>query len=401
MCKVMLIAGIKRQHQDRVKKLTHEFLKAAADIDDDGFGYAAITRSGEIYGEKWLRKEDIFQIHAQPKAPAGNQLVKDLLGEAAKPLVDAPSEQVYDEFGVTRTREVLQSTVAVIVHARKKTQGLKSIENCHPFYSPETIYQTGSPDPATALVHNGSIMNHFSLTKKTSSCDSETILHEYLKNSMSYNPWAMPALAKTLVGHYTVGVLTSTITDNERPKPVLDIFKSAKDLHCAYVKEIETYVFCTLPGLLHKACHAAGLTLTSMSEVRDGYLIRLDAVTGARLEDIIPFEQSRQYLNTGNHTYERHGGGAHHRQTAAMSMIDPNRDYIRHQHTHGPQPHADDTVAQAKIEFEKNHTDLFHAPYYDTETGLTKEELEYFATLEADKHVDMKALRLVKKILNF
>jgi hypothetical protein len=58
-------------------------------------------------------------------------------------------------------------------------------------------------------------------------------------------------------------------------------------------------------------------------------------------------------------------------------------------------------VAQAKIEFEKNHTDLFHAPYYDTETGLTKEELEYFATLEAGRHVDMKALRLVKKILNF
>lgn len=388
MCKVLMVAGIKRQHQDKVKKLSSEFLKAAGEIDDDGFGYAAITRTGHIYGEKWLRKEDVFQLHSQPKPPMGNQLVKDLLGDAAKPLMDVSSEKIYDSFGTTRTKEVLQDTVAVIVHARKKTTGLKTIENCHPFYSVEE-----GNDPATALIHNGSIINHYNLVKKTSTCDSEVILHEYLKEAMSYNPWAMPALAKTLVGQYTVGVLTSAQIENG-VQPVLDIFKSAKELHCAFVKELETYVFCTLPGLLMKACKEAGLTPLGMSEVRDGYLIRLDAVTGKRLEEIIPFDQSRQFLS-GQQTTDMTRGGGHHRQTA----IDANRDYIREHQRHGP--HLPDTVDEAKQHFEKNHRDLFNAPYYDTDTGLTKEELDFFATLEASKNVDMKALRLVKKVLNF
>lgn len=394
-----MVAGIKRQHQERVKKLSSEFLKAAAAHDDDGFGYAAITRGGQIYGEKWLRKEDVFQLHSQPKPPASNDLVKDLLGEAAKPLIEAPTEKVYDAFGATRTKEVLQDTVAVVVHARKKTTGLKTIENCHPFFSAEE-----GNNPATALIHNGSIMNHYNLTKKTSTCDSEVILHEYLKEAMSYNPWAMPLLAKTLVGQYAVGVLTSAQTDRG-VQPVLDIFKSAKDLHCAFVKEIDTYVFCTLPGLLAKACAEVGLTPVGISEVRDGYLIRLDAITGKRLEEIIPFDQSRQFLNGSTHTDSR--GGAHHRpagthsRTAGMSMIDPNRDYTRTVRHHGPAREEMDTVDVAKQEFQQRHSDIFEAPYYDVATGLTKEEIEFYSSLEASKDVDMKALRLVKKVLNF
>jgi|SRR5665213_3673155 len=395
MCKVLMIAGIKRQHQDKVKKLSQEFLKAAAEHDDDGFGYAAITRSGGIYGEKWLRKEDVFQLHSQPKSPVGNDLVKDLLGDAAKPLVEAPSEKVYDAFGVTRTKEVLNDTVAIVVHARKKTNGAKSIENCHPFFASEE-----GNNPNTALIHNGTIMNHNALTKKTSTCDSEVILHEYLKEVMSYNPWAMPTLAKTLVGQYTVGVLTSAQTDTG-VQPVLDIFKSARELHCAYVKELETYVFCTLPTLLVRACAAAGLTAVGISEVRDGYLIRLDAITGRRLEDIIPFDQSRQYLSGPNPTTGTRTDG-HHRHQHGMSAINPNRDYIRTQNHAAPRhEELEDTVDAVKKEFEKNHRDLFSAPYYDTGTGLTKEEIDYYAALEVSGNVDMKALRLVKQVLNF
>lgn len=395
MCKVLMVAGIKKQHQDKVKKLSQEFLKAASDIDDDGFGYAAITRSGGIYGEKWLRKEDVFQLHAQPKPPMGNELVKDLLGDAGKPLVEAPTEIVYDSFGVTRTKEVLNETVAILVHARKKTNGAKSIENCHPFYAAEE-----DPNPATALIHNGTIMNHLSLTKKTSTCDSEVILHEYLKEAMSYNPWAMPSLAKTLVGQYTVGVLTSAQTE-AGTQPVLDIFKSARELHCAYVKELETYVFCTLPNLLVKACKEAGLTAVGLSEVRDGYLIRLDAITGKRLEDNIPFDQSRQYLSGPSQTTSATNG--HHRphNSNARNIIDSSRDYIRSAIHIGPNENLADTVGVVKGEFEKNHRDLFNAPYYDTGTGLTKEEIDYYATLETSGEVDMRALRLVKKVLNF
>lgn len=411
MCKVMMIAGIKKQHQDKVKKLSAEFLKAAAESDDDGFGYAAITKTGQIYGEKWLKKEDVFKIHSQPipeapKEPEGNAIVKDLLGVAAKQLVEAQpvsNEKIYDDFGVTRTKEVLQSTVAVILHARKKTVGLKSIENCHPFYAKED-----KNDPATALIHNGSILNHLSLTKKTSSCDSEVILHEYLNNAMYCNPWAMPKLAETLVGQYTVGVLTSNYTDGDTVVPVLDIFKSAKELHCVYVKEIETMVFSTIPGLLMKSVHNAGLTPLGLSEIRDGYLIRLNAITGEKLEDIIPFPQSRQWTHGQTSTGTSNGGmGPHHRpagthsRTAGMSMIDPNRDYIRKNGQISRPGNQDETVEDAKRYFEEQHRGLFTAPYYDTGTGLTKEEMEYFQSLEINKEVDKRALQLVKKVLNF
>lgn len=403
-----MVAGIKKQHQEKVKKLSQEFLKAAAEgNDNDGFGYAAITNDGRIYGEKWLRKEDIFVLHTQPKNPVGNDLVKNLLGEAAKPLLVAPPEKVYDSFGVPMTKETLASTVAIIVHARKQTHGAKSIENTHPFYSPESPTANGSPDPATALIHNGTIMNHMSLTKKTSTCDSETILHEYLKNAMSYNPWAIPKLASTLVGQYAVGVLSSTQQEADHVTPVLDIFKSAKELHCAYVPELETFVFCTLPSLLAKACIEVGLKFTGMSEVRDGYLVRLNAITGERMEEIIPFDQSRQYLTGQNVTeYDRRGGNGHHRpgvHSRTAGMVDPNLDYVRkaRANIHGPNLREEETVEDAKREFERNHGDLFNAPYYDTGTGITEEEMKYFRTLEGNKEVDMKALRLVKHVLNF
>ena len=98
----------------------------------------------------------------------------------------------------------INDTVAVILHARKATVGDKNICNVHPFFE---INNKDSED--TALIHNGSINNHFQLTKKYSTCDSEVILHEYLKNMMNYNPWGIEELSKTIKGEYTVGVLSS------------------------------------------------------------------------------------------------------------------------------------------------------------------------------------------------
>ena len=111
------------------------------------------------------------------------------------------------------------------------------------------------------------------------------------------------------------------------------------------------------------------------------------------MEDLIPFDQSRQFLNPGNTSqgtnYWRHG--EHHR---------PNPDNNYSRIGPGTRP-IDDTVDIAKKNFEHNHKDLFTGNYYDVDTGLSKEEQEYYETLEADKQVDLKALRLVKKIMNF
>lgn len=402
-----MIAGIKKQHQEKVKKLTKEMVKVFARVDDDGFGYAAITRDGSIYGEKWLRKEDAFVTHSQPKVNLGNNLVATLLGEAAK-FKDAPSEdKIYDQFGVPRTKEMLNTTVAVILHARKKTQGDKSIDNTHPFF--QDVHEN---DPAAALIHNGSILNHLSLTKKTSTCDSETILHEYMKNAMFCNPWAMPTLSRTLVGQYTCGVLTSTTNEQGQSLPVMDIFKSNKDLFCAFVKEIETFVFCTAPWALEEAVKLAGMTTSGIAEVRDGYYLRFNAITGERSEDLISFDLSRQYLSEirgysseAYNDYNRnqhHGPGTHSRTAATPelcgigSQATSEHDRLMKNVT---QLRSDDTIDDLKNNFERNHGDLFNSPYYDLATGLTEEEKAFYAELEGSRDVDLKALRLVKHVM--
>lgn len=392
MCKVLMVPGIKKQHQDKVKKLAKAFVKAAAKVDDDGFGYAGITSRGEIYGEKWLNEKDAFVLHSDPKPPAPGP-VEELLGPAARASTFFTADKVYGAFGVERTKEVQNDTVAMIVHARRKTHGLKSIENTHPFYEPAT-----EQDPATALIHNGSIVNHYNLTKKYSTCDSEAILHEYLKNAMSFNPWAVPELAKTLVGQYTVGVLTSTFDNENNAIPVLDIFKSTKELHCAYVKELGTFVFCTTVEILREACKSVKMTPSNITEVRDGYLLRLDATTGMRLEDPIPFDLSRQYTTMGNQTYTGGGANNYNYDRNDRGYLGPAHNTT---HTQRTVKEDNDSVEDAKEAFTRRHTELFALPYYDVMAGLSKEEIEFYESLEVDKNVDKRALKLVRKVLNF
>lgn len=374
MCKVFFVAGIKKQHQDKVKKLSIEMIKEVSSTDGDGFGYAAITRTGQVYGEKWLRKEDAFVLHSQPKVSSAGIMVKDLLGEAAKMAEEPVSEKVYDSFGTVRTKDVVNNTVAVIIHARNSTVGGKSIENTHPFFEPESDKTTD-----TALVHNGGILNHTSLTKKTSTCDSEVILHQYLKHNMSFNPWGITELSKDLVGAYTVGVLTSTY-ENDQIKPVLDIFKSNKDLYCAYVKEIETFVFCTTKWALERIIKAAGMTCGGIAEVRDGYFLRFDAITGLRLDEPVSFNLSRQYQNSYMDNHHRHTSHSDNATVLPVRNVTTN-------------------TQSAKESFETKHADLFLGKYYDVSTGLTKEEQEYYDLLAKDDKTDVKALRLVKKVM--
>jgi hypothetical protein len=363
-----MIPGIKKQHQAKVKEIVVKMSEVFARVDEDGFGYAAITSQGKIYGEKWLKKADVFNLHEQPAIDPLAQKIQDFFGPAAgkSDLVVGTTENKYASFG-DRSPEAVDDTVAMIFHARKKTFGEKTIENCHPFVE---LNDANAPD--TAVIHNGSIVNHLSLTKKYSTCDSETILHEYLKQVTYYNPQSIQKIASTLIGEYTVGVLSS-IEENNSVTPILDIFKSNKELYGCYVKDIETYLFTTSDWQLKAVLTEMKLDYVGVTEIKDGFLLRINAITGERIDDVIPFVTSLRSIPVGETKYI------------------------------GPQklPQTAIKVVANKPEHSKSrYGDFFTDVYFDVPTGLTEVEKQFLDEIEANE-TEYKALRLTKKIMNF
>jgi len=362
-----MIAGIKPEHVEKVHKLAKAAAKSMSYIEDDGVGYAAITNDGAIYGEKWLKKDDAFIIHAQPKPDPVVAKMEEMFGGMADWVNKPITEKVYSSFG-SRTQGAVDKTVAFILHARKASPSSdKTIDNVHPF-----AIVNAADHPDTAIIHNGVIQNHDKLTKKMSTCDSEVILHEYLGNMMYHNPWGIEQLAKTLIGEYAVGVLSSMTDSDGALVPVLDVFKSGKELYAAYITELDTMVFCTAEHTLKAACEEVGLTIATSVKIKDGHLLRLNAITGKKIDDIIGFATSSKHENsfTNNH---KHSMGNHMRDVG---------------------PLADKSIETAKHDFERIHPSLFTKPYAQP-ANLLQHEQALFTELSKGRETNHKALHLV------
>lgn len=379
-----MIAGIKHQHREKVKKILEVASKVISKADDDGMGYAAITSKGKIYGEKWRSKEFAFKLHAQPKPDYSELFLEDMLGEAGKWKNKIGSELVYGRFG-NMTKEAMNDTVAVLLHSRKATVGDKSIANTHPFYEVDSEINED-----TAIIHNGSISNHFALTKKHSTCDSEVILHEYLKYSMNFNPGGVEDVTKALKGEYTVGVLSSMLADDDKtPLPILDIFKHGKDLHVGYCPEIETAIFSTWDMHLEEIAKETGFEIKNIGEVRDGYLLRLNAITGYRIEDLIEFTGSaKEVYPTGANG---RGVSTNPGPTEAEVIDLRNRPKVT-------EDDIEETLEVVKQNFESNNSDLF-SQKYQIPVNLSEAEHQFMLTLAKAGNTNLRALKLVQKVL--
>ncbi len=393
MCRLMCIAGIKKEHVEKVHNLTKIMAKEIVWQEPDGVGYAAITKDCQVYGEKWLEKDQAFIVHGNKVDPIVERIEKQFGVDAIEFDKPTPKSGGYQIFG-NITKQNIENTVAIILHARKATQGSKSLENVHPFI--QKCVLDGEPS-MTALIHNGSIDNHEKLTKKSSTCDSEVILHEYLANQMYHNPWGIEELAKTLVGAYTVGVLGSQLDDSGKTWiPYLDIFKSNKDLVCGYVPEIETFVFTTNQHNLESAIKDAKMTVKNIFKVKDGFLHRLNAITGQAEIDAVRFTTSAKFMSDHNRQHEN--SNIHQISSRKEYSYDDMYPYGPHQSgyedgvdTRGAQVHA------VKKEFARQHPDLFTTPYL--ESKITDAEKEYFDLLAKDNKTDHAALKLVSVAL--
>jgi hypothetical protein len=371
MCRVFMIPHIKEGKLEKTQEFVKEMARVLSTHEKDGVGYAALTRDGRVFGEKWVNFEEAFKIHGNPPPDLGLTALMDNFGEAIK-FKEEPKKQgeVYGAFG---DLSLVGDACAVILHARKKTIGDLCVENTHPFF-----YFGGgehAADVDVALIHNGSIANHKELIKRTSTCDSEVILNEYTENQMNLNPWHIEQLAATLYGDYAVGVLSST-TDGDELIPILDVFKSNKDLFVGWIPELETFAFCTSEYNLDTGAKACGLTVQYVAQVRDGAYLRFNCLTGKRAEEILVFEPSKRgtdYRAENNH----------HRPSNVCGIGPAAKRVI-----------ADETSEDVRRNFQKNHPSVFNQTYH-IPGNLTKEEQTYFDELKARPNVNHRALRLV------
>lgn len=262
MCKILALAGVKKENDDNVEKLAKTILPYMTAQDNDAVGYAAFK--DRLYGERWLNVNNALQVRPTP-------LLKTLNYNLERKL----SAERYNRFGDRHGANHLSS---MILHSRFATCGA-GLENTHPFVS---------EDKKTALIHNG-VVNTRGLTLKNSTCDSEGILNEYLKHNVSNNPDNIQAIFNKVKGAFACAVLTEDYSGRK----YMDLFRNDQypTLYTCYVKEVDTLVFCTDPAMLENAVQDLGWSMEQMLYVEDNSYLRLDAKTG---EVIINREVKKQ-----------------------------------------------------------------------------------------------------------
>lgn len=253
MCKNMMIAGIKPQNTKKAWDFLMKAREGMTENDKDGIGYAAMSKSTGIWGERWRWPNDSWRY--RPDASTDSVIEKQLEGVLETP------EKRYNAFGDASPDD----TMALIYHSRFATCE-KSLENVHPFVR-ENV----------AMIHNGVIGNDDKLTKLYSTCDSEVILNEYYSSGVTAKPEDIEKVAQALVGSYACGILSTDASGRK----YLDIFRNSySDLYAVWIPELETTVFCTRVDIIRGACKLLGWKYGSAHKVRDEIMVRLDAETG-------------------------------------------------------------------------------------------------------------------------
>lgn len=250
MCKIICIAGIKKENVPKLWEFSIASVEPMTEHDSHGFGYAAQGSKG-VWGEKWLNVKEAFRERLKL-----TEKQQAMLGAGM-----AYGNKKFYKFGHADSEDIH----AILIHSRMATCE-KTIQNTHPFVSGHT-----------ALVHNGVIHNTENLVNKTSTCDSECILNSYVHHGVDKDYNAITHTAKELTGYYACGVLTKT-SDGVQ---VMDVFKNTTaNLIGAYIKELDTVVFCTKYSILETICKKLGWEISEALEVVAEKLMRINAVTG-------------------------------------------------------------------------------------------------------------------------
>lgn len=312
MCKIACITKITPETSDNAKKFIKVMSKTMSRSDHDGWGYAAIDSEGNLFGERWKNPDHAFAadaIRANANAKAAIDKFKGFLK-----IKEVPPIQ-YNNFG--ELGEGLDSKIlkGAILHARTATTP-NIMVNTHPFVSNNT-----------ALIHNGGIHNLDELVMKISSCDSEAILNEYLKQGVGLDINKISTMAGNLRGSYACGVLTKDANDHW----IMDVFRDrSANLSAFFIQELDCIVIAT-PGVnfnnnnsytssgygpVFTACQQLGFTITEEYEVKTASIVRTDLDTREVLENLDFDSSYKEKEKKGGKGKNKHNGGHHGRRQA-------------------------------------------------------------------------------------
>lgn len=283
MCKLAMITGITDETRENAWMFVKEMAKEmSGSPEKDGFGYAAIDNEGELFGERWLHNNEAF-MH---RNPFGNKIDNEML----KKCKILSREKVYGSFG-----KLNDNIRSITLHSRMATNTV-NYRNTHPFV-----------EDYTSVVHNGVISNDAKLTKKYSTCDSEVILHEYIKYNVGNKPHKFQKVANKLEGYYALGIFSRT----SQGRVILDVVKDGSArLDAFFVKELNCLVFATpkwSTNPVEDVCKKLGFTVESKYKVKDCKLQRFDAMTGEPLAYLTFKPKERTYSYPTETYYGNHG----------------------------------------------------------------------------------------------
>lgn len=265
MCKVMIIPHVNNETRDNAIKFTEAMAKVMSEdkTHQDGLGYAAIDSQGNLFAERWLVNSQAFTNRAGRSAN-----LSDYSGFI---------QFNYNKYGDVK----LEDMSAITLHTRLATSG-KGLLNCHPFIENDT-----------SVIHNGVINNAFDFRIDQSTCDSESILTQYVDHGVGQDYELFNKVSSQLEGYYACGIFSR---DSEG-KRILDIVKSSSaQLVASYVDELQCVVFTSLEYQLKKGLDACGFKHNAVYSVNPSSMVRIDPLKNQVIGVTSFSEFERSYL---------------------------------------------------------------------------------------------------------
>ncbi len=251
MCKVAGVTNITDENRSDVWVFMMLLAELISNGNDDGLGYAAFDKAGNVFGEKWLINKTAFKDLTQ---------IKNMNSEKIS--------RIYSFFGDKVSRDEAQ---AIILHTRAATCG-KGIKNTHPFVNDED-------KPEIAIIHNGMIYNESIFPRKYSTCDSEVLAHLYEDNKVHSNLDKLNDFTGKLMGWFTVLALSK----DDKGKMIMDAFSDSGRLGSFFIKELNTRIYSTYAEDVAKIAKSLGLTAIDEEKIAADTAFRIDVLTGEQI----------------------------------------------------------------------------------------------------------------------
>ncbi len=252
MCKIASATKVTDENRSMVWVFLQLLGELMSQGNDDGLGYAAFDKAGNVFGEKWLINKTAF---------------KDL--SQLRKINAAKMANIYSFFGDKVLKDEAQ---AIILHTRAATCG-KSIENTHPFVNDEE-------NPEIAIIHNGMIYNEARFTRKYSSCDSEVLAHLYAEHKVPSQLKNLNSFTDQLQGWFTMLALSK---DNSG-RMVMDAVSDSGRLGSFFIKELDTRIYSTYSEDIRRVANSLGLTAIDEQKIDPNTAFRIDVSTGEQIE---------------------------------------------------------------------------------------------------------------------